>query len=451
MMPRTIEAEEAVLGSIVIDPACLTDTEVLEIVSPDDFYIRKNGFIFKAVVELFEANRAIDFVTLSDKLDAQGLLEEIGGAAYLTNLFQAVPSALNVASYAEDVASTAKKRRLIHAGSKIVELATNEEDADEAVEQAEAALFNVTEDDDQGRMVDAQEAASTFYAQLEERHERGSDVIGIATGLTDLDRMVGGFQEEDLILIAARPSMGKTALATTIMNNATNNGKRVAMFSLEMSHAQVMQRIVAQRTGLNVQDLRLGRVKDEHWPIISEETGIISELPMHIDDTPAISTVMLKTKTRRLQRRLGLDLVIVDYLQLMHYSEGLTHRATEITYISQQLKALARDLHVPIIALSQLNRDLKHRADKHPTLADLRGSGSLEQDADIVMFLTRLNKYDEDVPPSETHLDIAKQRNGPTGRVELFFHEDTTHFSNAVQMDDVPTAPVRTREEGIPF
>lgn len=448
LMPRSRKAERALLGSIMIDPQCLINTDVLEIVKGNDFYLKKNVWVFDALVELFEADTDIDFVTISDKLQAQGKLEELGGTAYLTELFEAVPSALHVESYAETVASTAKKRRLIRAGSKIVKLATNEEDVEKAVEEAEAELFQVSETEGEGRMLNAEDAAGEFYAQLKQRHEQGDEIVGVPTGLADVDRMIGGFQEEDLILIAARPSMGKTALATTILNNAASQGYRGALFSLEMSHAQVMQRIVAYRTGLNVQDLRLGKMKDSHWPVLTEELGIIGDMPMFVDDTPAISTVMLKTKTRRLHNRYDLDFAIVDYLQLMRYSEGVQNRVMEITYISQQLKALARELRIPVIALSQLSRDFKHRSDKHPTLSDLRGSGSLEQDADIVVFLTRMCKYDDEVPESDTDLDIAKQRNGPVGRVKLHFHPEQTYFSNAASPEQVPTAP---STEKVPF
>jgi replicative DNA helicase len=221
------------------------------------------------------------------------------------------------------------------------------------------------------------------------------------------------------------------------MNNVASNDHKVAMFSLEMSHTQVMQRILAQRTGMNVQDLRVARILDNQWPILTEETALVSELPFWIDDTPSISTTVLKTKARRLHMRHGLDLIIIDYLQLMRYSVGIRNRVSEITYISQQLKALARDLQVPVLALSQLNRELRHRADKHPTLHDLRGSGSLEQDADVVMGLTRMCRYDDTVPESEADLDILKARNGPIGRVQLFFHPESAFFSSAARPEEV--------------
>jgi len=441
LVPHNTEAEEAVLGSLLIDPEALF--QVSPFLKPDDFYIQKNDWIYATILGLHERREPIDFVTLCDDLERQGRLEEIGGAAYVTQLINAVPSAIHVEAYGRIVEQAAIRRRLISAASRIAQLAYQEDqDVDLTVDRAEQALFSVSERRITRDLAPVQEVIRRYYDRIEYLYDHQDEPLGVPTGFIDLDRLLGGLQRSDLILIAARPSVGKTSLGISVARHAADLGQHVAIFSLEMSSEQVVQRMVSAETGIDAQRLRLGDLREREWPLFVQATGRLSDLPLYIDDTPSISVLQMRTKARRLHAEHGIDLIMVDYLQLMTAgdmrSEG---RVQEVSYISRSLKGLARELDVPLVAISQLSRAVEQRSDKRPILADLRASGSLEQDADVVMFIYRDEMYNPDTEqPNIAEVIIAKHRNGPTGAIQLFFRDRLAQFLDA-----------ETRQEPVQF
>jgi len=432
LVPHNIEAEEAVLGSLLIDPEALF--RVSPFLNPEDFFIQKNGWIYQAILSLHERREPIDFVTLCDDLERQERLEEIGGAAYVTHLINAVPSAIHIEGYGRIVEQDAIRRRLIDAASRIAQLAYQEhEDVDITVDRAEQALFAVSQRRISRDLAPIQEVIRRYYDRIEYLYDHQDEPLGVPTGFVDLDKLLGGLQRSDLILIAARPAVGKTSLGISIARYAANLGKHVAIFSLEMSSEQVVQRMISAETGIDAQRLRLGNLGEGEWPLFVEATGRLSDLPLFIDDTPSISVLQMRTKARRLHAEHGIDLILADYLQLMTIgdvrSEG---RVQEVSYISRSLKGLARELEVPLVAISQLSRAVEQRTDKRPILADLRASGSLEQDADVVMFIYRDEIYNPDTElPGIADIIISKHRNGPTGKVQLVFREHLAQFVDA--------------------
>jgi replicative DNA helicase len=432
LVPHNVEAEEAVLGSLLIDPEALF--RVSPFLKPDDFYIQKNGWIYESILALHERREPIDFVTLCDELERQERLEEIGGAAYVTHLINAVPSAIHVEAYGHIVEHSAIRRRLINAASQIARLAYQEdEDINQAVDRAEQTLFSVSQRRITRDLTPVQDVIRRYYDRIEYLYDHRDEPLGVPTGFVDLDRLLGGLQRSDLILIAARPSVGKTSLGISIARHAANLGQHVAIFSLEMSSEQVVQRMVSAETGIDAQRLRLGDLREDEWPLFVRATGRLSDLPLYIDDTPSISVLQMRTKARRLHAEHGIDLILVDYLQLMttdnRRNEG---RVQEVSYISRSLKGLARELDVPLVGLSQLSRAVEQRSDKRPILADLRASGSLEQDADVVMFIYRDELYNPETEDQNiAEIIIAKHRNGPTGTVQLFFRDRLAQFLDA--------------------
>lgn len=432
LVPHSVEAEEAVLGSLLIDPEALF--RVSPFLKPDDFYLQKNGWVYEAILSLHERREPIDFVTLCDDLERQDRLEQIGGAAYVTYLINAVPSAIHVEAYGRIVEQAAIRRRLINAASRIAQLAYQEhEDVDQTVDRAEQALFSVSQRRISRDLTPIQHVIRRYYDRIEYLYDHQDEPLGVPTGFIDLDRLLGGLQRSDLILIAARPSVGKTSLGISIARHAANLGQHVAIFSLEMSSEQVVQRMVSAETGIDAQRLRLGNLGESEWPLFVQATGRLSDLPLFIDDTPSLSVLQMRTKARRLHAEHGIDLVLVDYLQLMTIgdvrSEG---RVQEVSYISRSLKGLARELEVPLVAISQLSRAVEQRTDKRPILADLRASGSLEQDADVVMFIYRDELYNPDTElPSIAEIIVAKHRNGPTGSMQLVFRDHLAQFVDA--------------------
>jgi len=432
LVPHNVEAEEAVLGSLLIDPEALF--RVSPFLKPDDFYLQKNSWIYESILALHERREPIDFVTLCDELERQERLEEIGGAAYVTHLINAVPSAIHVEAYGRIVEHSAIRRRLINAASQIARLAYQEgEDINQAVDRAEQTLFSVSQRRITRDLTPVQEVIRRYYDRIEYLYDHRDEPLGVPTGFIDLDRLLGGLQRSDLILIAARPSVGKTSLGISIARHAANLGQHVAIFSLEMSSEQVVQRMVSAETGIDAQRLRLGDLREEEWPLFVRATGRLSDLPLFIDDTPSISVLQMRTKARRLHAEHGIDLIFVDYLQLMttdnRRNEG---RVQEVSYISRSLKGLARELDVPLVGLSQLSRAVEQRSDKRPILADLRASGSLEQDADVVMFIYRDELYNPETEDQNiAEIIIAKHRNGPTGAVQLFFRDRLAQFLDA--------------------
>lgn len=379
MVPHNVEAEEAVLGSLLIDPEALF--RVSSFLKGEDFYIQNNAWVYEAILALHERREPIDFVTLCDELERRGQLEEVGGAAYITRLINAVPSAIHVEAYGHIVEQAAIRRRLISAAGQIAQLAYQEaEDVDETVDRAEQVLFSVSQRRITRDLAPIQEIIRRYYDRIEYLYAHRGEPLGVPTGFVDIDRLLGGLQHSDFIIIAARPSVGKTSLCLSIARNAARFGQHVAIFSLEMSAEQIVQRLVAAETGIDAQRLRLGDLKEDEWPLFVQSTGKLADLPIFIDDTPSISALQLRTKARRLHAEHGLDLIIVDYLQLMTGDVRAENRVQEVSFISRSLKALARELDVPVVAASQLSRAVEQRTDKKPVLADLRESGCLAGD-----------------------------------------------------------------------
>ncbi len=430
-IPANPEAEEAVLGSLLIDPDAII--KVASFLRPDDFYREKNAWIYQAILDLHERREPADFVTLVDELERRDQIQQIGGTAYITSLINSVPTAGHVEHYAHIVERTATLRRLIGAAGQIAALAYEEaEDVDEVVDRAEQLIFNVSERRIHRDLTPVRQIMHTVVDRLDYLHRHRGELLGVPSGFSKLDKLLGGFQKSDLIILAARPGVGKTSLALNFAVNAAKRyGQRVAFFSLEMSSEQLVQRLLAAETGINQQRLRLGEINDDEWPILMEAAGVLSETLLFIDDTPAVSALELRTKARRLQAEHGLDMVIVDYLQLMRSDTRSENRVQEISYISRSLKSLARELEVPLIALSQLSRAVEARGDHKPILSDLRDSGSIEQDADIVMFIYREDMVKENSERKNiADVIVAKHRNGPTDTVPLYFDKALTRFAD---------------------
>lgn len=385
--PNSVAAEEALLGAILINPEAMVD--VIAFLSPNDFYILRNSWLWEAMIRLHERSESIDNLTLAEELRAMGHLEDAGGSAYITYLINNTPTSLHAEVYGRMVERTAIRRRILEAAGEIAKLAnTDDADINQVIDRAEATLFAVTERRSKRDLVPIREALSDYFDQIEYRYEHRDEPVGIPTGFTDVDRLLGGLQKSDLLILAARPGMGKTSLVLNIMLNASRIGAaRVAMFSLEMSNEQLVQRLIAVETGINSQKLRLGQLDEREWNLFIQSAGTLGNLSIYLDDTPAITPLQMRGKCRRLYREHGLDLVIVDYLQLMS-STGMgrsENRVQEVSTISRNLKELARELNVPVVAASQLSRAVEQRGDKRPVLSDLRESGCLTGDTRIML------------------------------------------------------------------
>ncbi|MBG7609947.1 MAG: replicative DNA helicase [Anaerolineae bacterium] len=434
LVPQSREAEEAVLGSILINPDAYFD--VAEFLQPEDFYIHRHRWIWQSFTRLQESRNPIDYLTVTEDLDQQGQLSEIGGPAYITALINNVPSSLHSEAYGRIVEDAAVRRRMIEAANNIVKLAYDEETAlDSVMGDAEKAIFGVSEHRLTRDLAPIKQVLSEYYDRIGELASRDEDVRGVPTGFVDLDKLLGGLQPSDFLIIAGRPGMGKTGFALSIAKTAAQiHKKHVAIFSLEMANEQLVQRLIAQETGIDSQRLRTGRLEESEWPIFTHAIEVMGDTKIFLDDTPGITPLQLRTKCRRLHLEYRLDLIIVDYLQLMsgdgHRGEN---RVQEVSHISRQLKILARELNVPVLAAAQLSRAVEQRSDKRPVLSDLRESGSLEQDADIVMFIYRPEMYEDD-PSKENvaEIIIAKHRNGPVGSVQLIFRKNLAKFENAL-------------------
>ncbi len=440
-LPYNVEAEEAVLGALLMDPEAIT--KVASFLQVTDFYRDKHAWIYEALLNLHKRNEPPDPLTVADELDRMGRLGDVGGAAAISELMVRVPTALHVEYYARIVERNAILRRLILAAEQIAQLAYQESEAeiDEIIDRAESILFAVSQHRLTGAMIPIQQILGEFYEQVERLYLE-HEPVGLPTGFVDLDRLLGGLQPGDLIILAARPSVGKTAFALAITENAAvQHRARVAFFSLEMSAEQVAMRLVASQTGISAQRLRTGPISEEHLERIGQAVDVLSNTRIFVDETPALSPLEVRTKARRVASEHGLDLVIVDYLQLMRSGTRTENRVQEISYISRSLKGLARELRVPVLAISQLSRQVEMRQDKRPLLSDLRESGSIEQDADVVMFIYRDEVYNKQTErPNIAEIIVAKHRNGPTGTVELRFVKETAKFTNleTVYTDDVP-------------
>ena len=430
LIPSGREAEEAVLGSLLIDTDAVI--KVASFLRADDFYSEKNGWVYQAILDLHERRQPADFVTVCEELGSRNQLQEVGGDAYITDLINAVPTAIHIEHYAHIVERKAVLRRLITAAGQIAQLAYDESrEVDEVVDEAEQIVFNVSERRIRHDLVPMQQIMGDVVDRIDYLARHRGEVLGVPTGFKLLDKILGGLQKSDLIILAARPSAGKTSLALNVAANAAKRyGQRVAFFSLEMSAEQLVQRLLSSETGIDQQRLRLGDVHDDEWPILMEAAGVLANTHLFIDDSPAVSALEMRTKARRLHAEHGLDVIVVDYLQLMRgQATRNENRVQEISYITRSLKELAREMKVPVLALSQLSRAVEQRADKKPILSDLRESGSIEQDADIVLFVHREDMYDENTERKNiADIMVAKHRNGPVGTVSLYFHKELTQF-----------------------
>lgn len=429
MPPHNIEAEQAVLGAVFLEKEALITA--MEIVRPEDFYRPAHQRIFQCMIDLLERGEPIDLVTVTAELQSRKWLEEVGGVSYLTDLANAVPTAANVEYYARIVEEKALLRRLIRVATQIASTGYGEtEDVGEILSQAERNILEISQRRSRGHFVSIKDVLLETYEKIEFLATHRGEVTGVATGYPDLDRMTSGFQPSDLIIVAARPSVGKTAFALNIAQNVGIRGETVAIFSLEMSAQQLVTRMLCAEGNLEAHKLRTGYLEEDDWERLTMAISTLAKAPIFIDDTPNITVTEIRSKLRRLKAERGLSLVVIDYLQLIQgRSRYAENRQQEISEISRSLKGIARELHVPVIALSQLSRAVEQRQDKRPILSDIRESGSIEQDADIVAFLYRDDYYDPETDRKNiVEVIIAKQRNGPTGKVELVFLKEYNKF-----------------------
>jgi len=428
--PHNLEAEQSVLGSLLIDRDAII--RVAAFLRAEDFYASANGVIYQGILDLYNRREPTDIITLTDELQRKSVFDQAGGLSYLTGLLNAVPTAVHIEYYARIVERTATLRRLISAGAKVVDIGFQEGiDTEDALDEAERAIFDVSQRRQTKDFVSMGEVLDAFFDRIDYLQQNRGDVVGVATGFSDFDQMTGGLQRSDLIIVAARPSMGKTSLALGMAYGAAvGHKKTVGIFSFEMSAEQLVQRVLSMETGVDSHRLRLGQIDDNEWDRISRAFGRLSEAPIFVDDSAAGSIMDVRSNARRLQAEQGLDMIIIDYLQLMS-GRRTENRVQEISEISRGLKGLARELNVPVVALSQLSRAVESRADHRPMLSDLRESGSIEQDADIVLFIYREDKYDDESEKKGiAEIIVAKHRNGPVGSVNLRFFDRTARFAD---------------------
>ncbi|HEY0492568.1 MAG TPA: replicative DNA helicase [Candidatus Dormibacteraeota bacterium] len=430
--PQNLEAEASVLGSLMLDRNAIV--RIADFLRPEDFYLDSHAQVFRAALNLYDRADPIDLLTLAAELEKMRVLDRIGGQAFLAELEGGVPTAANVEYYGHLVEEAATKRKLIGAGARITALGFDEATpAATALDAAEGVIFNIAEGRITQDFVALKDILKTTWDQIEAIHKDQSIVSGVPSGFTDLDAKTGGFQKSDLIVIAARPGVGKTSLTLNIAQHASIQYKiPVAIFSLEMSEQQLVTRLLCSEASVDSYRLRTGLLKDAEWPRIAQAMGALSEAQIYIDDSPNISVMEMRTKARRLKSANNLGLIIVDYLQLMQ-GRNQENRVQEISDISRSLKGLARELQIPVIACSQLSREPEKRNDHRPQLADLRESGSIEQDSDVVLFIYRERFYNDNVAEDKRNIAeiiIAKHRNGPTGKLDLMFIDEQTKFVN---------------------
>ena len=435
--PQNLEAEMAVLGSMLLDEDALS--VAIETLDQDSFYKDSHKKIFQAMVDLYNANRAVDLITLTDELKRNNSLDEVGGVSFLTALVNSVPTAANISHYVSIVKEKSILRTLITNATKIVSLCYESEgNVDEVVDSAERFIFEVTNKRPQGTYLHLKEIIKDSIETIDRLYQKKAHVTGIPTGFIDFDSKTSGLQASDLIVIAGRPSMGKSALALGIAEYAGVLEKiPIAFFSLEMSKEQLVQRMLCAHAKVDAHKVRTGYLASADWPRLTAAAGKLSEAPIFIDDTPAISVMELRAKARRLKAHQDIRLIILDYLQLMRGSGKAENRQQEISDISRSIKALARELSVPIVAISQLSRAVEARTDHRPQLSDLRESGAIEQDADVVALILREDYYNP-APDNEgiTEVIIAKQRNGPVGSIKLAFIKEYTRFENIARVEE---------------
>ncbi len=428
--PHDMMAERSVLGAILIDPSAVSS--VLEILQPDHFYIEENRLVFAAMLALFEKHQPVDLITITTELKSQGTIEKIGGSEYIAQLIEDVPTSAYVDHYARIVKGQYVKRTLIGVASRLVEQSFDDQsDIDTLLNTAESTIFSLSQEYIHRDFIQLRSILSESLGRLEELSKSGTGMRGVPTGFKDLDHRLSGMQASNLLILAARPGVGKTTFALNMALHAAMKERiPVGFFSLEMSKEELVDRLLVGQADIDAWRLKTAQLSEKDYEQLTDAMGQLSEAPIYIDDTPGISILEMMTKARKLRMEKGLGLLIVDYLQLVTPGKRIESRVQEVSFISQQLKNIARELRVPVVALSQLSRAIEHRGEKKPQLADLRESGSIEQDADVVMFIYRENDGEELLDESKRlmKLLIAKHRNGATGEIDLMFRGDRVKF-----------------------
>ncbi|MFQ5691741.1 MAG: replicative DNA helicase [Nitrospinota bacterium] len=449
--PQNLEAEQAVLGAALLDNSAFP--KILEVIKERHFYREAHRKVFSAMLELFERNEPIDLLTLTDRLRKSARLEDVGGESYLAALVDAVPTAAGATHHARLVKEKALLRDLISAATEIVARGyEGREDAESFIDQAERVIFEISQDRISQSFISMSHVLKSTFKTIEELYERKELVTGVPAGFTDFDRLTAGLQPADLVIIAGRPSMGKTAFALSLAQNVgTMNKLPVGIFSLEMSKEQLVIRLLCALARIDIQKLRTGYLDKGDWPRLTTATGKLTEAPIYIDDSAALTALDIRARARRLKAERGLDLIIVDYLQLIRGRDRSENRQQEITEITRSLKELAKELHIPVVALSQLSRQVEHREGHRPQLADLRESGAIEQDADVVVFIYRPEVYERDEErrsaiEGQAEIIIAKQRNGPIGNVPVTFIKEYARFESISRREDSVSM-----DEAVPF
>jgi replicative DNA helicase len=434
--PHSFEAEASVLGAMLLDKVAVT--RALEHLDEKCFYRHNHRIIFRAMSKLFEENKIIDPITLSEELRRMDELEEAGGQVYVTELLEAVPTAANVEYHIKIVLEKALLRKLIEVATSLVSESYEEKgEVSDILDRAESRIFEISQHRVKEGFISIKNILKSAFELIEALHQRKGGVTGIETGFIELDSMTAGLQESELTVIAGRPSMGKTSFALNLSQFAAiQKGIPVAVFSLEMSRDQVVQRLLCSEARVDGSKLRTGYLSESDWPKLATAAGILADAPIYIDDSPSSTILEMKAKARRLKSEVNLGLMVIDYLQLIQGPRGMENRQQEISSISRSLKALAKELKIPVVALSQLSRAPEMRKDRRPTLADLRESGAIEQDADVVIFIYRSEQYDRTGSEDVAEIIVGKQRNGPTGTIELYFRKESTTFENLTRRPD---------------
>ncbi len=432
--PQNIEAEQSILGGLLLEASAFD--QVSDLLTEEDFYKPAHQIIYRSIKELHAKSERPDLLTISNLLETKRELEPIGGSSYLASLLEKTISAANILSYCRIVREKSLLRKLITTSTRFIDKAYSGDyqDVEVFLDQSEAELFKVSESNNQTGLVGSMEIVKTSIERIEELYKRKADITGLATGFAELDKMTAGLHGGELTIFAARPSMGKTAFSLNIAGHAAIKMKKtVAYFSLEMGKEAVMTRMLSAEAKVSMQELRSGKIQDSSWPRLINAAGLLSEAPLFIDDTPGISPFEIRARCRRLKAQHGLDLIVIDYLQLMDLKQRVESRERAVAEISKSLKTIAKEMNIPVIALAQLNRGVEGRSDRRPMLSDLRESGSIEQDADVIGLLYREDYYDKEDPEKMGHAEviIGKQRNGPTGTVKLRFDGKFNRFRDA--------------------
>jgi len=431
--PFSQEAEEAVIGAVLINPAAFTTLAAF--LHKDDFFLKRHALIWESFDRLNQQGQAVDYLLVSQDLADHKHLDDIGGQHYLIQIANNTPTSIHAEYYGRLVERASVRRRLLEAADKIKALALDGESTVETIlSEAEAALFSVSNTQGRRQFVSMEEALIAYYEHMEYKLRNQGSAFGVPSGFRDLDHLLGGFQKSDLVIVAGRPGMGKTSWLLTIAMNAARLGARIGIFTMEMGVEQIVQRMLSMETGISVQKLRLAQMNSSERTRFVEALARLNDFQIFIDDTPAMTPMEIRAKSLRLKHEHGLDMIIIDYMQLMNAGRGYeNNRVQEISFISRHLKELARELSIPVLSAAQLSRAVEQRQDKRPVLSDLRESGSIEQDADIVIFLYRDEVYNEATEhPNQADLIVAKHRNGPTGTVSVYFQKELTRFEDGV-------------------